>query len=285
MDVFPAVDEAALDELLGELEFDPEQLDDDDEQPIRFSKEDEAKVSALLERLQKTPGLEQDSDPPSREGSKDADDDDSDGEVMSRAVDKILALARDEAELARAAAEREGEEEEDGDVEAEASEVARQVEPPPLPTSPPAVGADADAPEDPFALPTVPSQLVDPAPPEGEGEEADQARQSRDFENDIAVRMAALKGLGAGINTDSFGLPAAPTFRPEDRPVAGLFKTPGYTDEDQKTWCIVCLDDATVRCIGCDNDVYCARCWRDMHRGPSAGYDERGHEWVKFHPR
>ncbi len=210
---------------------------------------------------------------------------------MNREVDKILALARDEAELARAAAEREGggggEEEEDG-AGAEASEVDRQIEPPPSPPppGPPAAGATADAPEDPFTLPTVPSQLVDPAPEgEGEDENAEQARQSRDFENDIAVRMAALKGLGAGINTDSFGLPAAPTFRPEDRPVAGLFKTPGYTDEDQKTWCIVCLDDATVRCIGCDNDVYCARCWRDMHRGPSAGYDERGHEWVKFHPR
>lgn len=101
--------------------------------------------------------------------------------------------------------------------------------------------------------------------------------------------MASLRGLGS---LDALGLPSAPTFRPEDhqspdpgRGGGGLLRSSKYTDEDQKTWCVVCLEDATVRCVGCDGDVYCARCFREMHVGPSAGYDERGHQWVKFDPR
>ncbi|KAJ2992984.1 hypothetical protein NUW58_g1984 [Xylaria curta] len=59
--------------------------------------------------------------------------------------------------------------------------------------------------------------------------------------------------------------------------------SPSYrsSDEDQRTWCVVCLEDGTVHCLGCDagDDVYCARCWKEMHVGPRAGYDERGHSW------
>jgi hypothetical protein len=97
-------------------------------------------------------------------------------------------------------------------------------------------------------------------------------RKSLDFENDITSRLASLRGLGSGVNFDSFGLPTAPTFRPEDRSatVAASLVRPrgGYTDEDQKTWCIVCLDDAAIRCVGCDNDVYCSRCFKEMVFSP-----------------
>ncbi len=126
-----------------------------------------------------------------------------------------------------------------------------------------------------LALPTVPSQLVDPVP---------SARPGDDFENDISARLASLRGLGA---LDALGMPSAPTFQPQDNTPAtgsgkGLLRSNKYTDEDQKTWCVVCLEDATIRCVGCDDDVYCGRCWKEMHVGPSAGYDERGHQWVKF---
>lgn len=146
---------------------------------------------------------------------------------------------------------------------------------PPLPDLPATPYDDAASSE--FTLPTVPSILQDPVPPSKAGDP---------FESSIAARLAALKGPGhKPISTDDFGLPAAPTFQPEDRPVPGVAKKLGYTDSDMKTWCIVCLEDATVRCLGCEGDVYCARCWRDMHVGPSAGYDERGHQWEKFDGR
>lgn len=124
-----------------------------------------------------------------------------------------------------------------------------------------------------LTLPTVPSQLVDPAPTAGPAD---------DFEADISARMASLRGLGS---LDALGMPSAPTFRPGESSSSGtglLRSRSKYTDEDQKTWCVVCLEDAAIRCVGCDNDVYCARCWKEMHVGPSAGYDERGHQWVKF---
>jgi hypothetical protein len=137
---------------------------------------------------------------------------------------------------------------------------------------------DDDGDEPTLALPTVPSQLVDPAPQQDDGND--------DFESDISARMASLRGLGS---LDALGLPSAPTFRPQDHdpsasaPVGkDLLRSSKYTDEDQKTWCVVCLEDATIRCAGCDDDVYCARCWKEMHVGPSAGYEERGHRWVKF---
>lgn len=151
-----------------------------------------------------------------------------------------------------------------------------------------------------LSLPTVPTALVDPAPTSGA---VPTPGTSDPFESSIEARLAALKGAGAPIiRTDELGLPSAPTFRPEDnRPEPRLGRgrggvgpnssRAGYTDADQRTWCIVCLEDGTIRCLGCAEDgsgvgdVYCARCWKEMHVGPSAGYDERGHAWEKFDPR
>lgn len=57
---------------------------------------------------------------------------------------------------------------------------------------------------------------------------------------------------------------------------------PTYTDEDIETWCIICNDDATVRCLGCDGDLYCQSCWDEGHRGEDAGFDEKTHKAVAF---
>lgn len=149
-----------------------------------------------------------------------------------------------------------------------------------------------------LSLPTVPTDLVDPAPTSGAA--VPSGGEEDPFETAIEARLAALKGAGAPIiHTDALGLPSAPTFRPEDnRPAPRLGRAgtgggrAGYTDADQRTWCIVCLEDGTIRCLGCDDDggsgggdVYCARCWKEMHVGPAAGYDERGHAWERFDPR
>ncbi|KAK1829225.1 Abscission/NoCut checkpoint regulator [Podospora conica] len=180
------------------------------------------------------------------------DSDDSDGEPMRRDVDKLLSQLRDEFALS-------------------AQQDKDSTSPGPTHTAGagPTPGAD-----DPLGLPAVPSNL-----PTTEDEPD---RKSLDFENDITTRLASLRGLGSGVNLDPFGLPVAPTFQPADRAASKKVTGGGYTDADQRTWCIVCLDDATIRCVGCDDDVFCARCWREMHLGPAAGYDERGHQWVKF---
>ncbi len=128
--------------------------------------------------------------------------------------------------------------------------------------------------EDPeLFLPSAPSTLpepVDPAPAP--------RKKSLDFESDIVARMAALRGLGS--TNDSLGLPSAPTFKPVDKPVTGVMKK--YADEEIETWCIICQEDATVKCFGCDGDLYCANCWKEGHMGKDVGWEERGHKWTKY---
>ena len=245
-----ADDEDAVNELLealGDEEFDLAPEEDAEPTPCLDPNDEAKKVAYLLESLQRGSGhltAKEDTIPPE-------DDDDSDGEQMSRAVEKLLSQIGDE---------------------------INALPPPPavaLESDPRGSGkAEGGGDESAFSLPAVPSQLVDPV--------LGPTREDN-FENDISARMASLRGLGS---LDALGLPSAPTFRPEEHNPRSLsvkrLRSNKYTDEDQKTWCVVCLGDATIRCVGCDNDVYCGRCWKEMHVGPSAGYDERGHQWVKF---
>ena len=118
-----------------------------------------------------------------------------------------------------------------------------------------------------LTLPSTPSQLTHPLT----------RKTSHEFESDITSRMAALRGLGT---TNSLSLPSAPTFKPVDQPVKDVMKK--YTDEEVDSWCIICQDDATVKCLGCDGDLYCANCWKEGHMGPDVGLEERKHRWMKF---
>jgi hypothetical protein len=117
-----------------------------------------------------------------------------------------------------------------------------------------------------LSLPSAPTTLLDP--------ETEQDINSTDFESDIATRMAALQA------TDDLGLPSAPTFKPIDSDPEGVMKK--YTDEQIETWCVICQDDATISCLGCDGDLYCAKCWREGHVGPDVGWEERRHKWLNF---
>lgn len=227
-------DDQALDvllESLGEGDFDLTADDHDPDQPP--DPQDEAeKLAKLLKKLKST-------DP-------DDDDDNSDGEGMRCAVESILSQARDELSLPPPCAGSE-----DGTEKNEEE-------------------TGASTTDDPFSLPSVPSQ----PPEEVEEPEVD----------DLTSRLLSLRGIGP---VDSFGLPSAPTFRPENRttPRQSVLQRNSrnkYSDSDQSAWCVVCLEDATVRCEGCDDDVYCSRCWKEMHVGVQAGYEERGHRWVKF---
>ena len=51
-------------------------------------------------------------------------------------------------------------------------------------------------------------------------------------------------------------LPSAPKAAPRAQPK----KKTEYTDAEIESWCIICLADATVRCLGCSGDLYCNVC-------------------------
>lgn len=304
-------EDKTLDQILDSLV-----LEDDHWSVSEEGGEDDSnRVEELLARLQSDPEAKTSSAAGDHPGDpeRDEQDDDSEGEDMSRKVDDVLSRTMDELNLEgprepdepseppdhgtakapkadTAAADTTLENHHDKDDPSHAPPAEPQTptqDEPPLPDLPTTtLSRDEDAG---LRLPAVPTALQDPVfPPPSQ-----QAGAGDPFESSIAARLAALKGPGhKPIATDAFGLPSAPTFQPEDRSteaVAGtggkLGSVAGYTDDDQKTWCIVCLEDATVRCAGCDDDVYCARCWREMHVGPAAGYDERGHRWEKFDPR
>lgn len=298
-----------FDDVLQPLDLDDVDEEGSDSDGAGGGEGSSKRVEDLLAKLKADPGAQ--AQPPlPAEGKPDGLDDDSEGEVMSREVENVISRAMDELKLdgpAPQLGEPDAADSPGGgaaasrgnshglalptvpqDVQDAADKKERNTSPKPSQ----ARGSNDDV-EAGLSLPTVPTELVDPAPTSG------QVPSGGDpFESSIEARLAALKGAGAPIiHTDALGLPSAPTFQPEDnRPPARLGRPggggsrAGYTGADQKTWCIVCLEDGTIRCLGCDDDsgggdVYCARCWKEMHVGPSAGYDERGHAWEKFDPR
>ncbi|CAF9904617.1 MAG: hypothetical protein GOMPHAMPRED_002896 [Gomphillus americanus] len=83
-----------------------------------------------------------------------------------------------------------------------------------------------------------------------------------------------------GLQLDQFHLPSAPTNKPSKK--LGKTNLPIYTNEEIDSWCVICNDDATARCSGCDGNLYCTKCWREGHTGPDVGYEEKRHKWTKY---
>ncbi|KFM60159.1 Zinc finger FYVE domain-containing protein 19, partial [Stegodyphus mimosarum] len=42
-------------------------------------------------------------------------------------------------------------------------------------------------------------------------------------------------------------------------------KTEEDSIEEEFPWCIICTEDAKMRCFGCDGDLYCIRCFKECH--------------------
>ncbi|KAH6638317.1 hypothetical protein C7974DRAFT_391324 [Boeremia exigua] len=156
-------------------------------------------------------------------------------------------------------------------------EISKKYDPP----SPPPPYSDRD-PEQPNAekstedhtedtslsLPSAPTTL----------KPSDSLDETQALEDAFTARLAAL----AGPKTDSLGLPSAPSFAPSAKPPKVQSSLQQKLDEEIDTWCIICQDDATLKCLGCEGDLYCRNCWMEGHKGESAGFEERSHKAVEF---
>ncbi|RMZ81168.1 hypothetical protein DV737_g2631, partial [Chaetothyriales sp. CBS 132003] len=110
-------------------------------------------------------------------------------------------------------------------------------------------------------LPSAPSKLPDlPQTSNSKAASAD----------DLASRFASLS------------LPSAPSATVQGGEQR-LGKTgQGFSEDEIDSWCIICCDDATLSCIGCDGDLYCTNCWLEGHRGEAAGVEERTHKALQY---
>ncbi|KAL5385379.1 hypothetical protein DPSP01_004836 [Paraphaeosphaeria sporulosa] len=120
-----------------------------------------------------------------------------------------------------------------------------------------------------LSLPSAPTSLPQ-----------DDLDRTQAIEDALTARLAALSSPSS--QTDALGLPSAPSFSPAKKPTNIQSSLAKKLDDEIETWCIICSDDATLRCLGCDGDLYCRKCWMEGHRGESAGFEERRHRAVEF---
>ncbi|KAJ4345779.1 uncharacterized protein N0V89_011914 [Didymosphaeria variabile] len=121
-----------------------------------------------------------------------------------------------------------------------------------------------------LSLPSAPTSLPQ-----------DDFDRTQAIEDALTARLAALSSPSPS-QTDSLGLPSAPSFAPTKKAPTVQSSFAKNLDDEVETWCVICSDDATLRCLGCDGDLYCRNCWMEGHRGESAGFEERRHRAVEF---
>ncbi|KAL9085103.1 MAG: hypothetical protein Q9165_007747 [Trypethelium subeluteriae] len=137
-----------------------------------------------------------------------------------------------------------------------------------------------------FELPSAPSNLSDP-PSESHTRVATSPAEAHASITDLAARLARLSPSPSSCRSSPSELPSVPSFFPIQnsiRPTKSRPKTgpKQYSEAEMDSWCIICCDDATVKCLSCDGDLYCTKCWKEGHRGGSAGFEERMHKAIEI---
>ncbi|KAM6202160.1 abscission/NoCut checkpoint regulator isoform 3-T3 [Rhynchocyon petersi] len=96
---------------------------------------------------------------------------------------------------------------------------------------------------------------------------------SDDDEDEEAAIQRVLQQLTEEAALDEasgFNIPAEPAHRPRAQPhrvepEAHIVAPRPEAEAEELPWCCICNEDASLRCAGCDGDLYCARCFREGH--------------------
>lgn len=111
---------------------------------------------------------------------------------------------------------------------------------------------------------------------------------SDDDEEEEAAIQRVLRQLTEEAALDEasgFNIPAEPTLQPLAKscgaePKAQATAPSPEAEEEQLPWCCICNEDATLRCAGCDGDLYCARCFREGHEA----FELKEHQTSAYRP-
>uniref|UniRef100_A0A9L0I3W0 Abscission/NoCut checkpoint regulator n=1 Tax=Equus asinus TaxID=9793 RepID=A0A9L0I3W0_EQUAS len=103
----------------------------------------------------------------------------------------------------------------------------------------------------------------------------------------LAKRLAVLRGEDPDrVTLQDYRLPDSDDDEDEETAIQRVLQQAQAmaprpeAEEEELPWCCICNEDATLRCAGCDGDLYCARCFREGHDA----FDLKEHQTSPYHP-
>ncbi|XP_041534766.1 abscission/NoCut checkpoint regulator isoform X2 [Microtus oregoni] len=105
--------------------------------------------------------------------------------------------------------------------------------------------------------------------------------EEEDEETAIQRLLQQLTEEAALDEASGFNIPVEPAPGPQAQPRRAKTEPQAEEEEEELPWCCICNEDATLRCAGCDGDLYCARCFREGHDN----FDLKEHQTSAYHPR